>query len=144
LLVGSVRGPDGKPVEGALVLYRPLVASFRALAATTRTDAEGRFHAELKTAGPVYVRVTAKGLAGRTFEKVQPGSPLSVVLDRGGTIEGFIRDATGQPLARMRVTASPDLRVAVSGWETDKQSIEAMTDTRGASRHRESTGLEPV
>jgi protocatechuate 3,4-dioxygenase beta subunit len=99
-----------------------------------RTDAEGRFHAELKTRGPVYVRVTAKGLAGRTFEKVQPGSPFAVVLERGGIIEGFIRDATGQPLPRVRVKAFPDLRVAVSAWETDRQSIEAKTDTRGHFR----------
>jgi large repetitive protein len=134
VLTGSVRGPDGKPVEGALVLYRPLAASSRELAATTRTDAEGRFRAELKTAGPVYVRVTAKGLAGRSFEKVQPGSPLAVVLDRGQTIEGSVRDATGQPLARVRVTASPTLGVAVSNWETDKQSIEARTDDRGHFR----------
>ena len=134
LLTGSVHGPDGKPVEGALVLYRPLAASSRELAAMTRTDAEGRFRAELKTAGPVYVRVTAKGLAGRSFEKVQPGSPLAVVLDRGQTIEGSVRDATGQPLARVRVTASPALGVAVSNWDTDKQSIEARTDDRGHFR----------
>ncbi len=134
VLVGSVRGPDGKPLEGALVLYRPLVASDRELAATTRTDAEGRFHAELKTPGPVYVRVTAKGLGGRTFEKVQPGSPLAVVLERGSTIEGFVRGATGQPLGRVRVKASPDLRVAMSNWETDEQAVEARTDARGRFR----------
>jgi large repetitive protein len=134
VLTGSVRGPDGKPVEGALVLYRPLAAASRELAATTRTDAEGRFRAELKTAGLVYVRVTAKGLAGRSFEKVQPGAPLAVVLDRGQTIEGSVRDATGQPLARVRVTASPNLGVAVSSWETDKQTIEARTDDRGHFR----------
>src|SRR4030081_1104884 len=79
VLAGSVRGPDGKPVEGALVLsrpvgapprrgaplvpYRPLAAPYRELAATRRTDVEGRFRAELKTAGAAYVRVTAKGLA---------------------------------------------------------------------------------
>jgi hypothetical protein len=37
VLTGSVRGPDGKPVEGALVLYRPLAAATHDLAATTRT-----------------------------------------------------------------------------------------------------------
>ncbi|HYU40586.1 MAG TPA: carboxypeptidase-like regulatory domain-containing protein, partial [Vicinamibacteria bacterium] len=120
VLTGSVRGPEGKPVEGALVLYRPLAAASREMAATTRTDAEGRFRAELKTAGLVYVRVSAKGLAGRTFEKVQPGSPLAVVLDRGQTIEGSVRDAAGQPLPRVRVTASPNLGVAVSSWEANK------------------------
>src|SRR5260370_22311606 len=86
VLTGSVRGPDGKPVDGALVLYRSLAAASRELAATTRTDAEGRFRAELKTAGLVYVRVAAKGLAGRSLGKLPPGAPLAVVLDRGQTI----------------------------------------------------------
>jgi carboxypeptidase family protein len=133
-LEGSVQGPDGRTIEGALVLYRPLAASFRERADATRTDAHGHFHAALKTAGAVYVRVTAKGLAGRTFEKVQPGSPLAVVLDRGGTIDGFVRDGTGQPLGGARVTATSDLGMAVSGWETDKESIEATTDARGHFR----------
>jgi large repetitive protein len=134
ILTGSVRGSDGKPVEGALVLYRPLAAPPREFAAATKTDAEGRFRAELKVAGPVYVRVTAKGLAGRTFDRVQPASPLAVVLDRGQVIEGDVRDGAGQPLAQVRVLASPTLGVAVSSWETDKQSIEAMTDARGHFR----------
>jgi protocatechuate 3,4-dioxygenase beta subunit len=131
VLTGSVRGPDGKPVEGALVRYRPLAASYRELTATTRTDAEGRFRAELKMAGAAYVRVTAKGLAGRSFEKVQPGTPLEVVLDRGRIIEGSVRDAAGQPLAQVRVVAVPATGMAVSAWETDKESIEARTDARG-------------
>ena len=40
VLTGSVRGPDGKPVEGAFVLYRPLAAASRELAATTRTGSD--------------------------------------------------------------------------------------------------------
>src|SRR6187549_1418226 len=49
VLSGSVRGPDGKPVEGALVLYRSLGAPGRDVAVTTKTDADGRFRADLKT-----------------------------------------------------------------------------------------------
>ncbi|PYQ23856.1 MAG: hypothetical protein DMF79_02950, partial [Acidobacteria bacterium] len=82
----------------------------------------------------MYVRVTAKGLAGRTFEKVQPGSLLAVTLDRGRTIEGFVRDVAGQPLARVRVSASPELGVPVSGWQAEKESIQAKTDVRGHFR----------
>src|SRR5258707_11277406 len=55
VLSGSVRGPDGKPVEGAGILFRSLGAPGREPAAMTKTDAEGRFRADLKTAGPVYV-----------------------------------------------------------------------------------------
>ena len=134
VLTGSVRGADGKPVEGALVLYRSLAAPSRELAATTKTDGEGRFRADLKTAGPVYVRVMAKGLAGRSFEKVQPGSPLAVVLDRGQTIQGLVRDSAGEPLAQAVVVASPSLGVAMSAWDTGTQSIETKTDARGAFR----------
>src|SRR5258707_13791763 len=79
VLTGSVRGPDGKPVDGALVLYRSLAAASRELAATTRTDAEGRFRAALKTAGLVYVRVTDKGLARGVVGEVPPDAPLAVV-----------------------------------------------------------------
>jgi protocatechuate 3,4-dioxygenase beta subunit len=133
-LTGTVRGPEGKPIEGAVVLYRPLAASPREFAASTRTDAEGRFRAELKAAGPVYVRVTAKGLAGRSFEKVQPASPLTVVLDRGQAIEGNVRDGAGQPLADALVTASPASVALVSGWDTGTQSIETKTDAKGHFR----------
>ena len=134
VLSGTVRGADGKPVEGAVILYKSLGAPGREPAAMTKTDAEGRFRADLKTAGPVYVRVSAKGLAGRTFEKVQPGSPLAVMLDRGQTIQGVVRDSAGEPLAQVLVVASPSLGVALSGWGTEGQSIETRTDARGAFR----------
>jgi hypothetical protein len=134
VLSGSVRGPDGKAVEGAVVLYRSLDAPGRELATTTKTDAEGRFRADLKRVGPVYVRVTAKGLAGRAFEKVQPGTALAVTLDRGQSIQGLVRDSAGEPVAQAVVVASPSLGVAVSGWDTGTQSIETKTDARGAFR----------
>jgi protocatechuate 3,4-dioxygenase beta subunit len=140
VLSGTVRGPDGKAVEGAIVLYRSLGAPGRELAATTKSDAEGRFRADLKRVGPVYLRVMAKGLAARTFEKVQPGTPLAVTLDLGQSIEGHVRDAAGQPLAQVRVAASPALAIAVSGWEADQQSIAARTDDRG---HFRIDGLGP-
>ena len=134
VLSGSVRGPDGKPVEGAVIIYRSLGAPGRELAAMTKTDADGRFRADLKTAGPVYVRVSAKGLAARSFEKVQPGSPLAVALDRGQTIQGLVRDSAGEPLAQATVVASPSFGVATSGWDAGTQSIETRTDARGAFR----------
>ena len=121
VLTGTVRGPDGKPIAGATVVYRPLAAPGRVFAATTKTDAEGRFRAELKHVGPVYVRVTSKGLAARTFEKAPPGVPLAVVLDRGQTIEGTVRDLAGQLVADVGdaavdhvVVTGPSSRVTVS------------------------------
>ena len=134
VLTGTVRGPDGKPIAGATVVYRPLAAPGREFAATTKTDAEGRFRAELKHAGPVYVRVASKGLAARSFEKAPPGVPLAVVLDRGQTIEGTVRDLAGQPLEAVRVVAVPTVGAAVSSWDAEAQTIEARTDARGHFR----------
>ena len=135
VLTGTVRGPDGKPIAGGTVVYRPLAAPGREFAATTKTDAEGRFRAELKTGGPVYVRVTAKGLAARTFEKAPPGVPLAVVLDRGQAIEGTVRDLAGQPLEAVRVVAVPTVgATTMSPWDAETQTIEARTDARGHFR----------
>ena len=134
VLTGSVRGPDGKPIADAKVVYRSLAAPSRELASTMKTDAEGRFRADLKTAGPVYVRVTAKGLAARSFERVPPSVPLAVVLDRGQTIDGTVRDLAGQPLEAVRVVAVPAAGPAVSIWDTDGRSMEARTDARGHFR----------
>src|ERR1700741_575751 len=47
VLSGTVRGPDGKPVDGAVIIYKSVAAPGREPAATTKTDADGRFRADL-------------------------------------------------------------------------------------------------
>src|SRR5687768_15822190 len=78
---GQVKGPDGKPVEQALVLVRAATASFADPPRTARTSPEGRFRIEVKARGPHTVRVEARGLAARTVEKAVPGgAPLAIAL----------------------------------------------------------------
>ena len=52
VLSGSVRGPDGKPVEGAVILYRSLGAPGREPAAMTKTDARGPLPRRPQDSGP--------------------------------------------------------------------------------------------
>ncbi len=130
VLEGIVKGPDGKPIEGARVFYRDAAAG-QGPAPSLRTDAEGRFRASLKSAQALPVRVEAKGFAARSFERVQPGSPLVVILDRGRTIEGLVRDAAGQPVARAQVVAKAEAPLGPSLWDAEANRLEATTNARG-------------
>src|SRR6185436_12494093 len=105
VLEGTVKGPDGKPVEKALVLVHPQSAPFADAPLTARTDASGRFRLALPRAEPSTVRVQATGLAPRTLPRVRPGVPLAVTLERGRTIEGTVVDSAGAPIAGARVEA---------------------------------------
>jgi carboxypeptidase family protein len=107
VLEGTVRGPDGKPVEGALVVAAPLAWSDEA-PPSTRTDAQGRFRLTERKSGPYDVLVQAPGFALARVSRVSPGAPVTVALEKGGAIEGAVRDGTeGRPVARARVEARP-------------------------------------
>ena len=93
ILEGTVKGPDGRAVEKALVIARSVSARFDEPSLTTRTDSAGAFRLVLKSADPHDVRVEAKGLAPLRLEKVRPGAPLDVTLPKGGLIEGTVREA---------------------------------------------------
>src|SRR6185436_18850493 len=56
VLEGTVKGPDGKSVEKALVLVHPQSAPFADAPLTARTDASGRFRLALPRAEPSTVR----------------------------------------------------------------------------------------
>src|SRR6266581_7980615 len=98
ILEGIVKDPGQKPLEGARVQAWPLSRRFEP-ALSTRTDTWGRFKLLLTTPGPHGLRVAARGLAPLVLEKVAPGQSLTLVLAKGGAIEGLVRDATsGAPL----------------------------------------------
>jgi large repetitive protein len=147
VLEGIVKGPDGKPLAQALVAARPIGGGGpffeETPTVTARTDEAGRFKMALKSARPHNVRVEFRGLAARTIDKVRPGEPLSVTLQKGGAISGTVRDGTtGEPIARARVEAreesgfgpSVPLVAAGSGWEPGAGVIEATTDDKGRFR----------
>jgi hypothetical protein len=130
ILEGIVRGPDGKPIEKALVIARSLV-HLDAPPLSTRTDARGRFRLDRTSRGKHRVRAEAAGLAGRTIADVVPGAPLTIDLARGGRIEGVVRDgATGHPAAGIRVETRDGDAIGVVE-DPDAGRIEATTDAEG-------------
>jgi protocatechuate 3,4-dioxygenase beta subunit len=133
VLEGAVKGPDGKPVEAALVMARS-TAVYSDPPLSTSTDAGGRFRLTLRRGGPHVVRVEAKGLAGATVEKTRPGTPVAVTLTAGTMLEGTVRDGTtGQPVAGARVQARDEMALS-SPWEPTAGVAEATTDAKGRFR----------
>ncbi len=125
-----MKDPEQKPLEGARVQAWPL-SRLSDPPPSTRTDPSGRFRLPLTAAGPQRLRVAAPGLATLVLDKVMPGPGLSLVLSKGGAIEGTVSDATnGAPLARVRVRALLEAYAGHSAWwEADAPS--AATDARG-------------
>ena len=134
VLEGTVKGPDAKPIEGALVSASPVVGRWNEPARTTRTDAAGHFKLELSSGDLLSVRIEARGLAPVRLEKVRPGQSLVVTLARGRAIEGVVHDVAGQPVAGARVAARSDQGLMVSPWEAEASVVRATTDSRGRFR----------
>jgi Carboxypeptidase regulatory-like domain len=134
ILEGIVKGPDGKPIAGARVFYTDGAAAGFGLALVARTDDEGRFSARLKSAALLRVQVEAKGLALRSFEKVRPGAPLLVTLERGRAIEGRVRDTTGHAVPQARLLARAQASLAPAVWDLEANRVETITDARGRYR----------
>ena len=134
MLEGTVKGPDAKPIEGALVSASPVVGRWDEPARTCRTDATGHFKLDLARAELMSVRVEARGLAPVRLEKVQPGQSVVLTLGRGRTIEGVVRDVAGQPVAGARVAAWSDQGLTTSAWEAEAGVVWASTDSRGHFR----------
>jgi protocatechuate 3,4-dioxygenase beta subunit len=133
VLEGTVKGPDGKPIEGVLVIARSSV-DHSDPALSTQTDATGRFRLTVKRPVAHTVRFEARGLAGRTVEKARPGTPLDVALAKGGVIEGTVRDGgSGQPVAQVRVQARAEMALSLP-WEATAGVSETVTDAKGRFR----------
>jgi len=133
LLEGIVKDPEQKPLEGARVQAWPL-SRLSDPPQSIRTDPSGRFRLPLTATGAHRLRVAAPGLATLVVDKVMPGPGLSLVLSKGGAIEGTVRDATnGAPLARVRVRALVDAWFGRTAW-WDADAPSAATDARGRYR----------
>ncbi|HEY6552127.1 MAG TPA: carboxypeptidase-like regulatory domain-containing protein, partial [Vicinamibacteria bacterium] len=136
-LEGVVKGPDGRPVEGALVIARQAGASSRE-PLFTKTSGDGRFRLPLPKAavGPWDLRVEAKGLAAAQVEKAQPGASLSVALLKGRAIGGTVRDGSdNRPLVGAIVEARSMDRSRFSlPWEPLAGAVTARTDAQGRFR----------
>jgi len=134
---GTVVGPDGKPVAGALVSVQLAAAiNFGEPTITARTDSAGRFRIAVKSGSMHIVRVEALGLAARSLPRVRPGESLRVTLDKGGSIEGLVRDGTtGAPAAGITVEARLETTRGMGiVWERGAGVVRAKTDAQGRFR----------
>jgi len=134
---GTVVGPDGKPVAGALVSVQlAAMINFGEPTMTARTDSAGRFRIAVKSASTHIVRVEALGLAARSLPRVRPGESLRIALDKGGSIEGVVRDGTtGAPAAGITVEARLETSRAMGVvWEHGAGVVRAKTDAQGRFR----------
>jgi protocatechuate 3,4-dioxygenase beta subunit len=135
VLEGVVRGPDGKPVADALVGARLAAAGPQDFPVTGRTDAAGAFRLRMARLSLYVLRVEARGFAGRTLEKVRPGTPLTIALDKGGFIQGTVRDGTtGQPIPGARVRTGDASAATFFTDEPDAGRVETTTDGQGRFR----------
>jgi carboxypeptidase family protein len=137
VLDGTVTGPDTKPVAGALVSAQPAAFGMAEPPRTTRTDTSGRFHLDVKSPAVHVVRVEATGLAARTL-RVRPGDALKIALDKGGFIEGIVRDGgSGAPAPGVTVEARTDQVSNLFGgavsWSRARASCGRRRTPRGGS-----------
>lgn len=123
---GSVVGPGGEPVAGAVVVLGRAESSSND--PTARTDARGGFALENCDAGPGYLTVEAEGFAPQEREVVvadegETATP-AFALEPGSTIRVRVVDVQGRPVV--------GAYVAVDRWR-ERQSIRfrANTDAEG-------------
>jgi len=131
-LTGTVQGPDGAPVVGALVqagtheqgiVRRPDGATVMApRPELARTDGSGRYALRAQGAGAVPFCVRANGLAAHQQVvdlQVGKGNVCDVHLVAGVTLVGSVRDSNGQPLEAVGIAVgewnAPDRRWVRSG-----------------------------
>ncbi len=133
---GTVRGPDGKAVAGALVIATLERTDFSLPPASAKTDPGGQFRLTLRAVSPFTLRVEAPGLAARTLRHLQPGSPIAVALTRGSTIEGVVRDTSGGTPVPGATVEARDETGGAGGlpWDPDSGVVRATTDAKGAYR----------
>lgn len=114
-LEGTVWGPDGRPMGGAVVqvgseeLEGPVTSlGVSAVAVPVRTDAAGRFRAVGLKPGEQRVFVRSQGHAawqGQCFIAAQAVASLRVDLVAGVTVRGVVRDAAGASAVGAAVTS---------------------------------------
>jgi len=118
-VAGRVVDGDGEPVEEARVLLLPVrssgweadlamgaasVGGFR----ETRSDAEGGFRfPDLQAGAPVRLQARREGFVPSEPEELRlpEEGPVELVLRRPASVDGWVVDGAGRPVARALVTA---------------------------------------
>ncbi|HCO92791.1 MAG TPA: hypothetical protein DIU00_02380 [Phycisphaerales bacterium] len=123
-VTGIVRGPDGKPVAGAIVSSKPVSQE------PSRTDEHGRFKVAWRPSSNIrsvliLARDTERNLAGLA-EIEDEAQPLDVTVTPAFMIRGRITDLDGKAIPAAVVS----LRASMPGWRTDAVPA-VFTDTNG-------------
>ncbi|GFO64616.1 carboxypeptidase regulatory-like domain-containing protein [Geomonas paludis] len=119
MLTGRVSGSSGEPVPAMVVVYRANDKEETGGAEYRATQPDGTFSVPVPD-GSYLVLFEAQGYLsqwsgkGATRAEAAPvavsrkegAQPLEVVLERGATIAGTVKDRTGAGLARVRVSAN--------------------------------------
>ena len=109
---GQVADRTGAPVEGARVAFGPDIAPFssralRSFGREARTDENGYFRGEHL---PERIQVLVLDDGDRfapAMVMICRGERCDVSVSSGGTVEGYVQDASGEPAAGVRVYFEP-------------------------------------
>jgi hypothetical protein len=129
---------DSIYLENASLRYWGLYEGMRSEGRVGRSDAQGRFgFARLPNDRTLVIVASASGFAsGRSADLSPPflasGEPVVLHLDAGGSIAGTVRDAQGEAMAEVQITAL--------SANTHYQPDPTRTDAQGAYRL---SGLKP-
>jgi hypothetical protein len=125
-LSGTVVGPDGQPIVGALVEAARTHgwAYGGSPVAQAVTDADGRFRIDELTRSPHLLTARADGFVTASAGRVLPGgAEVRIAMSRGGQLHGCVRDAGSAPVAPYGVRvyldtnsyrSEPDLQLSVA------------------------------
>jgi len=111
LLAGRVVDPEGKPIQGAVIRARSRATARRVTVAVNRekepeveSDANGQFRFDTLSPGSYTLIVSHDDYASVQLKNVEvPQENLTVTMEYGGGIAGFVRDRDGNPIPGARV-----------------------------------------
>ena len=122
-LRGTVVGPDGKPVENALVRWGATL--YEDVDREQRTNSSGEFKLSGVPDREGYATVIAAPFAP-TFARVNKGqSNLEVKLSEGASIGGRVVDLSGDPVSGVHIVpviASPDPSLCNPYWISERST----------------------
>ncbi|GLW65898.1 MFS transporter [Actinomadura rubrobrunea] len=143
-LTGTVRAPDGAPVEGATVVATDVRGE---VVGSARTGADGAFALREVPAGSYTVAVSAEGHRPVALQAEVAGNGatrLDVELRPGVQVRGTVRDEAGRPVADARVTLVDGAGTVVAQMITGPDGEYAFTDLTGGQYTVIASGYPPV
>ncbi len=141
-ITGRVMDESGQPLAGATVSASSALA-VRVTVRSAPTDEDGRFQLTglssgaflLSASSPAYVMKPMLDAAGEP-RYVRDGDVVAITMARGGVITGRVLDASGEPIAGMKVqaTRTPEVESRSLPRNLFANGFATRTDDRGVYR----------